>query len=65
MFQYFIVSLFISGTSWGLDCDFMSSYPKHYVTNKLNEKDKIVIDGKLDDEAWRQVPFSDEFVDIR
>ena len=66
MLQFTILSLFLAGATWGeLDCDFIASYPKHYVTSKLGEKDKIVIDGKLNEDAWKEVPFSDDFVDIR
>ncbi|MEZ6140702.1 MAG: carbohydrate-binding family 9-like protein [Zavarzinella sp.] len=35
---------------------------KHYPCNSTPEK--IVIDGKLDDKAWQQVPWSKEFQDI-
>ncbi|KAL4221398.1 hypothetical protein ACF0H5_019656 [Mactra antiquata] len=38
--------------------------PRHYIAYHLNGK-KINIDGKLNDQAWNEVPWSETFVDIR
>lgn len=38
--------------------------PRHYNAYHLNGK-SIVVDGKLDDDAWKEVPWSEEFVDMR
>ena len=38
--------------------------PRTYVANHLNGK-QIIIDGKLDDDAWQEVPWTENFVDIR
>src|SRR6185295_11446048 len=38
------------------------SPPRDYVCCRLTEP--IVIDGKLDDPAWRAIPWTDDFVDI-
>ncbi|XP_045163832.2 uncharacterized protein LOC123528156 [Mercenaria mercenaria] len=38
--------------------------PRTYLVYQLNGK-TINIDGKLDDDAWGEVPWSDDFVDIR
>eukprot|EP00884_Botryococcus_braunii_P005144 jgi/Botrbrau1/14630/Bobra.0364s0014.1 len=44
------------------DCNFTSSYPKQYIAYATNHS--IKIDGRLDDPAWAEVGFTDEFVDI-
>lgn len=36
--------------------------PKHYIVTKANEK--IIIDGKADEKAWRSAFFSEPFIDI-
>lgn len=46
------------------DCAFSSSYPKQYLAYKLKPSDNIVIDGRLDDNAWENVSFTEDFVDI-
>ena len=51
--------------SESLDCEFRSSYPRHIVTHKLQEKEEIKIDGKLDEDAWTVIEWSDDFQDIR
>ena len=51
--------------SESLDCEFRSSYPRHIVTHKLQEKEEIKVDGKLDDDAWTVIEWSDDFQDIR
>ncbi|XP_052760386.1 uncharacterized protein LOC128203141 [Mya arenaria] len=38
--------------------------PNHYIAHHLNKK-AIVIDGRMDEEAWEEVPWSESFVDIR
>ena len=48
-----------------LDCSFSSSYPRHLVTYKLQADDTIKIDGRLDDQAWVDVQWSQDFQDIR
>jgi len=50
--------------SESLDCEFRSSYPRHIVTHKLQEKEEIKIDGKLDEDAWTVIQWSDDFQDI-
>ena len=35
--------------------------PRHYITYHLRDK-TINIDGKLDDEAWAEVPWTENFV---
>lgn len=40
------------------------SYPRQYVAYKLAEGQTIQWDGKLEDAAWTQVPFSQPFQDI-
>ena len=48
-----------------LDCSFSSSYPRQLVTYALASTDTITVDGRLDEEAWRQVEWSQHFADIR
>ncbi|CAB9497099.1 Inherit from NOG: Domain of unknown function (DUF1083) [Seminavis robusta] len=40
-----------------------SLYPRHYVAPKLTTP--LVIDGNIDKDPWKQVPFSDYFDEIR
>ena len=49
--------------SAGFDCSFSSSYPRSYVAYRNFDRD-LVIDGKLDDAAWQEVAFTEDFVDI-
>ena len=51
--------------SESLDCEFRSTYPRHIVTHKLQEKEEIKVDGKLDEDAWTVIEWSDDFQDIR
>ena len=48
-----------------LDCSFQESYPRHLVTYKLGEDEVITLDGNMDEEAWQQVEWSQDFTDIR
>ena len=59
-----VTTIFISVLSSAncLDCSFAASYPKHTVTYKLDSS--INIDGKLDEAAWTEVGWSEEFEDI-
>ncbi|XP_071079705.1 uncharacterized protein [Haliotis cracherodii] len=38
--------------------------PRHYVANHLNGK-TITVDGRLDEDAWKEVPWTENFMDIR
>ena len=60
----FIYSFITHGIVSSLDCSFKSSYPRQYVSHKLQESEMIVVDGDLDDEAWEAVDWSEEFQDI-
>ena len=48
-----------------MDCSFQESYPRHLVTYKLGEDEVITLDGNMDEEAWQQVEWSQDFTDIR
>jgi hypothetical protein len=41
------------------------STPRNYVTYKLGARDKIVLDGRIDEKAWTDVAFTEPFVDIQ
>lgn len=43
-------------------CSFAASYPKQYVAYRTGTPPRI--DGRLDDPAWDEVPWTDDFVDI-
>jgi hypothetical protein len=59
----FIVGIVSSSSSLEeIDCSFMSSYPRQYVAYKLTED--IVVDGKINEKMWDEVPFTSDFVDI-
>jgi hypothetical protein len=45
------------------DCSFNASYPRQYIAYKTASS-SLVIDGRLDDAAWLEVPFTERFVDI-
>ena len=66
MVKHFSLILFalVDGTA-GLDCSFQESYPRHLVTYKLGEGEEISLDGNMDEEAWDQVEWSQDFTDIR
>eukprot|EP00729_Bicosta_minor_P009482 gene9482-14428_t len=55
-----LFSLFSIVTS--SDCSFSDSYPQQYVVHKTAEVP--VMDGSLDDTLWKEVPFTNIFVDI-
>jgi hypothetical protein len=61
-----ITAYFLSAANTGratsTDCTFASSYPRQYVAYKTDHD--LVIDGKLDDPAWMEVGFTEDFVDI-
>ena len=46
-----------------LDCSFSSTYPRQLISYKVKSED-INIDGKLDEEAWKEVAWTEDFVDI-
>ena len=58
----FLISL---GNAAQFDCSFNDTYPKQYIAYKLASNEEINIsDGKLDDNAWIEIDFSDKFIDI-
>ena len=56
------LTVFKISASTDIDCSFESIYPRQYIAYFLY--DEIVVDGKLDDSAWLEVPFTNNFVDI-
>jgi len=56
-----LISFLISIVYCNNSCDFV--YPKHYI-NYFTSNPPI-IDGKLDDEAWKEVSWTDPFMDIQ
>ena len=65
LISVFTIVLFYPPVVHNLDCSFSSSYPRHLVTYKLQADDTIKIDGRLDDQAWVDVEWSQDFQDIR
>ncbi len=46
-------------------CKFNETYPNHYTAIQLGSNESIIIDGYLNDSAWKAIPFtSSQFVDI-
>ena len=43
---------------------FAASYPRQYITYRLQESERITIDGKLDDAAWEAVNWTEPMEDI-
>ncbi len=46
------------------ECSFQDIYPRQYVAHKLAKHETIKLDGHLDDSAWLDAPFTENFVDI-
>ncbi|XP_013398778.1 uncharacterized protein LOC106165211 [Lingula anatina] len=53
----------LSSVSASSDCNF--PYPKHYTAYHLNAGEIINVDGKVDEDAWSKVAWTDEFMDIQ
>jgi len=62
----FLLLTFSSNSLFGsaLDCSFASTRPRQYLARQLSTADEITIDGHLDENAWTEVPWSEDFVDI-
>ena len=61
----FVVTFFLffaAALDAAYDCSFNSSYPRSYVALATNFTP--VIDGRIDDEFWREAPWTEPFVDI-
>ena len=43
---------------------FLESYPRQYVVNRLQPGERIAIDGRLDEEAWSAVNWTEPMEDI-
>jgi hypothetical protein len=46
-----------------IDCTYSSSYPRQYVASHLRGA-PIIIDGQLDEAAWLDAPWTEDFIDI-
>lgn len=65
MLRMLVAATLLGLTSAALDafdCTFKSSYPEQYVVYKTDTPPKV--DGKIDDPAWADVPWTQLFVDI-
>nr|AIG56287.1 secreted protein [Achlya hypogyna] len=55
-------------TAWAHDgsktCSFLDAYPRRYPVYNLGTA-KVTVDGRLDEAAWAEVPWSEPFVDIQ
>ena len=43
---------------------FLESYPRQYIVNRLQPGERIAIDGRLDEEAWSAVNWTEPMEDI-
>ena len=43
---------------------FLASYPRQYVVNRLQPGEHITVDGRLDEEAWGAVNWTEPMEDI-
>mmetsp|Transcript_16031 Transcript_16031/g.22487 ORF Transcript_16031/g.22487 Transcript_16031/m.22487 type:complete len:424 (-) Transcript_16031:303-1574(-) len=63
-----LLSILLVQGSYGIrptvDCGYSNSYPRQYVAYKLEEGKPISIDGRMDEEAWSEVGYTETFVDI-
>eukprot|EP01112_Ceratiomyxa_fruticulosa_P013673 TRINITY_DN3860_c0_g1_i1.p1 TRINITY_DN3860_c0_g1~~TRINITY_DN3860_c0_g1_i1.p1 ORF type:complete len:417 (-),score=65.20 TRINITY_DN3860_c0_g1_i1:165-1415(-) len=66
MQRLILVALLFISTCFGLNV-FQLSYPPplNYICYKLGENETITIDGQLNDDAWNEVPYTPNFVDIQ
>ena len=55
-------AIFAAAVNAAPDCSFESSYPRSYVALATNSTP--VIDGRIDDEFWRETLWTEPFVDI-
>ena len=46
------------------DWRMLDAYPAQYVARRLAPSESIAVDGRLDDDAWRSVPWTEGMVDI-
>jgi hypothetical protein len=53
-----------AATAAAVDCTFSDSYPRQYVAYALPDNSGVVVDGRLDEPAWQEVAFTEDFVDI-
>ena len=53
-----------SSSSSSSFCLFEESYPQQYLTHKLSSSSSLIIDGKLNEIDWLEVPFTSSFIDI-
>ena len=64
--RFLLVLLIVSNSGWltlCLDCSFSSTYPRQMLAYMV-EEGAISVDGKLNDPAWKEVDWSEDFVDI-
>ncbi|MET3875408.1 carbohydrate-binding family 9-like protein [Chitinophaga sp. OAE865] len=57
-----VISLILSQTISAQSAKPFKGTPRHYVCQET--KDKVVIDGKLEEAAWQQTPWTNDFQDI-
>ena len=55
-----LVAAYLAVRDWRM----LDAYPAQYVARRLAPSESIVVDGRLDDEAWQSVPWTDSMVDI-
>lgn len=46
------------------DWRMLDAYPAQYIARRLAPSESIAVDGRLDEDAWRSVPWTDGLVDI-
>ncbi len=57
-----LIVFFAAAINAAPDCLFNASYPRSYVALATNSSP--VIDGVIDDDFWRETPWTEAFVDI-
>ena len=55
-----ILVFLIRANSYPSDC--ILPFPRSYVVYHLNEQEAIYVDGKLNDEAWKIVSWTEDFI---
>eukprot|EP00118_Oscarella_pearsei_P009127 m.50743 g.50743 ORF g.50743 m.50743 type:complete len:180 (+) comp34091_c0_seq5:21-560(+) len=65
-FIFFTLSLCVANSSHyrSPSCDSLP-FPKSYVVYSLAPTEKIVVDGILDEPAWKTVSWTEDFIDIQ
>ena len=58
-----VLAFLFYANSYPSDC--VLPFPRSYVVYRLNKQEAVHVDGKLDDEAWDMVSWTEDFIGIK